>query len=393
MQVKLNGVATLIGKIGLMFAVVTFLVLLGRYLFSKESLSEWSGTDAVTIVNFFAIAVTIIVVAVPEGLPLAVTLTLAFAMKKMMNDKALVRHLSACETMGSATTICSDKTGTLTTNKMTVTKAWVAGRLREVGNIRSDLSPNIFEILLEGIFRNTCGDIQEKNDGSTPSFLGTPTETAILGFGLAVGGKFKECCINGEMVKMEPFNSVRKTMGVVVDTKDGKLRAHWKGASEIVLKHCDKTIDADGNIVPLNEAKVKEIKGIIHTFSDEALRTLCLAFREVDTCPGRDDPIPNKGLILMAIMGIKDPVRPGVREAVKLCFAAGIKVIVTRVSFLVLLVLFIYLIMSEFDGCPSTWCTENTVETILRTKALTERHLDENVIFFHSYEGANGDWR
>lgn len=326
LQVKLNGVATLIGKIGLMFAVVTFLVLLGRYLFSKESLSEWSGTDAVTIVNFFAIAVTIIVVAVPEGLPLAVTLTLAFAMKKMMNDKALVRHLSACETMGSATTICSDKTGTLTTNKMTVTKAWVAGRLREVGNIRSDLSPNIFEILLEGIFRNTCGDIQEKNDGSTPSFLGTPTETAILGFGLAVGGKFKECCINGEMVKMEPFNSVRKTMGVVVDTKDGKLRAHWKGASEIVLKHCDKTIDADGNIVPLNEAKVKEIKGIIHTFSDEALRTLCLAFREVDTCPGRDDPIPNKGLILMAIMGIKDPVRPGVREAVKLCFAAGIKV-------------------------------------------------------------------
>jgi Ca2+-transporting ATPase len=86
-QVKLNGVATLIGKIGLLFAVVTFLVLLGRFLAAKESLKSWSGEDAIAIVNYFAIAITIIVVAVPEGLPLAVTLTLAFAMKKMMRDK------------------------------------------------------------------------------------------------------------------------------------------------------------------------------------------------------------------------------------------------------------------------------------------------------------------
>lgn len=86
-QVKLNGVATLIGKIGLLFAVVTFLVLLGRFLAAKESLKSWSAEDAITIVNYFAIAITIIVVAVPEGLPLAVTLTLAFAMKKMMRDK------------------------------------------------------------------------------------------------------------------------------------------------------------------------------------------------------------------------------------------------------------------------------------------------------------------
>ena len=111
LQVKLNGVATLIGKMGCVFAVVTFSVLMIRYLAVKESLLEWSAVDALITVNFFAIAVTIIVVAVPEGLPLAVTLTLAFAMKKMMADKALVRHLSACETMGSATTICSDKTG------------------------------------------------------------------------------------------------------------------------------------------------------------------------------------------------------------------------------------------------------------------------------------------
>jgi Ca2+-transporting ATPase len=326
-QVKLNGVATVIGKIGLMFAVLTFLVLLGRYLYGKESLSEWSGEDALAIVNYFAIAVTIIVVAVPEGLPLAVTLTLAFAMKKMMHDKALVRHLSACETMGSATTICSDKTGTLTTNKMTVTKAWVAGQLRELGNIKSDLSEDCYKILLEGMFQNTSGDISESDDGSPPSLLGSPTETAVLGLGLAIGGKFKESCSTGEMVKMEPFNSTRKTMGVVVkDSATGKLRAHWKGASEIVLKHCDKIIDADGKIFPIDEAKMKEISGIINTFADDALRTLCLAFREIDVCPGRDDPIPSKGFILAVIVGIKDPVRPGVKEAVELCFKAGIKV-------------------------------------------------------------------
>lgn len=327
---KLNGVATLIGKIGLMFAVVTFLVLLGRYLYGKESLSEWSGADALAIVNYFAIAVTIIVVAVPEGLPLAVTLTLAFAMKKMMLDKALVRHLAACETMGSATTICSDKTGTLTTNEMTVTKAWTAGKLREVGNIKSELSEEVFEILLEGAFQNSEGDVSEDKDGSAPSLLGTPTETAVLKFGLDIGGKFKQVCSEGEMVKMEPFNSVRKTMGVVVkNSRTGKFRAHWKGASEIVLKHCDKYIDADGKIVSLDEAKVKEIKGVINTFADEALRTLCLAFREVGACPGRDEPIPDKSFILVAIVGIKDPLRPGVKEAVRLCFVAGIKVDVT----------------------------------------------------------------
>lgn len=327
-QVRLNGVATLIGKIGLGFAVLTFLVLLVRFLIGKESLMQWSSEDALAIVDYFAIAVTIIVVAVPEGLPLAVTLTLAFAMKKMMLDKALVRHLSACETMGSATTICSDKTGTLTTNKMTVVKSWVAGKLWETGSITSELSPKLLDILYEGTFQNTAGDVSESTDGSPPSLLGTPTETACLRFGLNLGGNFKACYSNSEMVKMEPFNSSRKRMGVVVKSnKTGALRAHWKGASEIVLNLCDKYMDADGNVVPLDEAKVKELKGVIITFADDALRTLCLGCREIDKCPGRDEAIPEKGFILLAIVGIKDPVRPGVKDAVKLCFDAGIKVI------------------------------------------------------------------
>ncbi|CAH9144907.1 unnamed protein product [Cuscuta epithymum] len=151
LQVKLNAVATIIGKIGLFFAVITFSVLVQGFFLQKlreGSHWRWSGDDAVEMLEYFAIVVTIVVVAVPEGLPLAVTLSLAFAMKKMMNDKAFVRHLAACETMGSATTICSDKTGTLTTNHMTVVKAHVCGKIKDS---RMDVPTFGFEITTLGV--------------------------------------------------------------------------------------------------------------------------------------------------------------------------------------------------------------------------------------------------
>jgi Ca2+-transporting ATPase len=328
LQVKLCGVATLIGQIGVGFAVLTFLVLLGRFLYAKESLKVWSLQDALTTVDYFSIAVTIVVVAVPEGLPLAVTLTLAFAMKKMMADKALVRHLSACETMGSATTICSDKTGTLTSNKMNVVKAWAAGSVyEEFGKIKDNLPVKLVHTLVEGAFINSDGDISENKDGLPPSLLGTPTDTAILGFGLKLGGNFQEVRSKCEVVKMEPFNSKRKMMGVVVKhPENGELIAHWKGASEIVLQLCDRTIDANGSIVKLDEQKREHLNGVIKTFADEALRTLCLAFRQVEVIPGSHEPIPNEGFVLVSIVGIKDPLRPGAKEAVRLCREAGIKV-------------------------------------------------------------------
>jgi Ca2+-transporting ATPase len=328
LQVKLCGVATLIGQIGVGFAVLTFLVLIGRFLYAKESLKVWSLEDALTTVDYFAIAVTIVVVAVPEGLPLAVTLTLAFAMKKMMADKALVRHLSACETMGSATTICSDKTGTLTSNKMNVVKAWAAGSVyEEFGRMKDNLPVKLVHTLVEGVFINSDGDISENKDGLPPSLLGTPTDTAILGFGLKLGGNFQEVRSKCEVVKMEPFNSKRKMMGVVVKhPENGELIAHWKGASEIVLQLCDRTIDANGSIVKLDEQKREHLNGVITTFADEALRTLCLAFRQVEVIPGSHEPIPNEGFVLVSIVGIKDPLRPGAKEAVRLCCEAGIKV-------------------------------------------------------------------
>ncbi|WCJ35547.1 Calcium-transporting ATPase 1 [Euphorbia peplus] len=334
LQVKLNGVATVIGKIGLFFAVVTFAVLV-EGLFRRKLLEgthlNWSGDDAREMLEFFAIAVTIVVVAVPEGLPLAVTLSLAFAMKKMMNDKALVRNLAACETMGSATTICSDKTGTLTTNHMTVVKACIAGEIQEVNSSKSTLNfgssvPDFaMKILLESIFTNTGGEVVTNKDNKI-EILGSPTETAILELGLLLGGKFQEEREKSKIVKVEPFNSTKKRMAVVLELPEGGYRTHCKGASEIILSACDKFVDKNGEVVALDKASINHLMNTIEEFAGEALRTLCLAYLDMGNEFTAESPIPSEGYTCIGIVGIKDPVRPGVKESVAICRAAGIVV-------------------------------------------------------------------
>ncbi|XP_062202810.1 calcium-transporting ATPase 10, plasma membrane-type-like [Phragmites australis] len=334
LQVKLNGVATIIGQIGLFFAVITFIVL-SQGLFSKKYhdglLLSWSGDDALELLEHFAIAVTIVVVAVPEGLPLAVTLSLAFAMKKMMNDKALVRNLAACETMGSATTICSDKTGTLTTNHMTVVKACICGKVKEVNSpqnaskLCSELPELVVKTLLESIFNNTGGEVVINKDGKY-QILGTPTETALLEFALSLGGDFKAKRDETKIVKVEPFNSTKKRMSVILELPGGACRAHCKGASEIILAACDKFIDETGSAIPLDKTTADKLNGIIESFAGEALRTLCLAYREMEEGFPATEQIPLQGYTCIGIVGIKDPVRPGVRESVATCRSAGIMV-------------------------------------------------------------------
>ncbi|GKV10346.1 hypothetical protein SLEP1_g21726 [Rubroshorea leprosula] len=334
LQVKLNGVATIIGKIGLFFAVVTFAVLvqgLFNHKLQEGTHWNWSGDDAKKMLKFFAVAVTIVVVAVPEGLPLAVTLSLAFAMKKMMNDKALVRHLAACETMGSSTTICSDKTGTLTTNHMTVVKACICGEIKEVSgtdksfNLGSAVPECAVKILLQSIFINTGGEVVNNKDNKI-EILGTPTETALLEFGLLFGGDFQTERLASKIVKVEPFNSAKKKMGVAIELPEGGFRVYCKGASEIVLEACDKVIDSNGNVVPLDEVSANRLKSTIEQFACEALRTLCLAFMDIESDFSAQNPLPLTGYTCIGIVGIKDPMRPGVKESVALCRAAGITV-------------------------------------------------------------------
>ncbi|XP_062208740.1 calcium-transporting ATPase 1, plasma membrane-type isoform X5 [Phragmites australis] len=291
LQVKLNGVATIIGKIGLAFSVLTFTVLMARFLVGKAhapgGLLRWRVADALSVLNFFAVAVTIIVVAVPEGLPLAVTLSLAFAMKKLMQQRALVRHLSACETMGSASCICTDKTGTLTTNHMVVEKVWASGAAQTVSTakgfdqLKSSVSEKFSKVLLEGVFHCSGSEVVRDKDGKT-TIMGTPTETAILEFGLEVEKHTKVEHADAKKLKVEPFNSVKKTMAVVVASPNaaGRPRAFLKGASEVVLQRCSCVIDGTGSVEKLTEAKAKRVASAIDAFACEALRTLCLAYQD-----------------------------------------------------------------------------------------------------------------
>ncbi|KAG5539135.1 hypothetical protein RHGRI_019629 [Rhododendron griersonianum] len=334
LQVKLNGVATIIGKIGLAFAVLTFLVLTTRFLIVKamnNEIRKWSTNDGLDLLNFFAIAVTILVVAVPEGLPLAVTLSLAFAMKKLMNEKALVRHLSACETMGSASCICTDKTGTLTTNHMVVTKLWICGKEKSitgyeaVNSLNSSVSKEVLETLSQSIFQNTSSEIVKGKDGKT-NVMGSPTEAALLEFGMIFRDDFKASWKDSKILKIEPFNSVKKKMSVLVSLPSGGIRVFSKGASEIVLKMCEKVVNEEGDSIPMSIEQRKSIANVINSFACEALRTLCLAYKDIEGASDKDSVIPDDGYTLIAVVGIKDPVRPGVKEAVKTCLAAGIMV-------------------------------------------------------------------
>ncbi|KAK9178131.1 hypothetical protein WN943_027321 [Citrus x changshan-huyou] len=337
LQVKLNGVATIIGKIELFFSVLEFLVLVGRFLGEKvihNEFTDWSSADALTLIDYLAVVVTLIDVAVPEGLPLAVILSLAFAVKKLMNDGALVRHLSACEAMGSSNCICTDKTGMLTTNHMVVDKIWIrGGHGNTISNVegnnreeilQSEISERVLDITLQAIFQNTGSEVVKDKDGKN-SILRTPTESTVLEFGLRLGGNFEAQRREFKIIKVEPFNSVGKRMSVLTALPEGGMRAFCKGASEIVLSMCDKVVSDNGEPVPLSEEQFRNITDVINGFASEALRTLCLAFKDLNDSSDENN-IPDSGYTLIAVVGIKDPVRPGVKEAVQTCLEAGITV-------------------------------------------------------------------
>ncbi|XP_047968842.1 calcium-transporting ATPase 8, plasma membrane-type-like isoform X2 [Salvia hispanica] len=342
LQVRLNGVATFIGMVGLAVAAAVLIILVVR--FFTGNTKDPDGTvqfiagktkvgDAVDgFIKIFTVAVTIVVVAVPEGLPLAVTLTLAYSMKKMMADKALVRRLSACETMGSATTICSDKTGTLTLNQMTVVEAYVCGKKTDSPDNKSLLPPRMISLLIEGIAQNTTGSVF-LTEGGAMEISGSPTEKAILQWAVNLGMDFGASRSDSAIIHAFPFNSEKKRGGVALKLSNSEIRVHWKGAAEIVLASCTHYIDADDNVVEMDEDKLSLFREAIEDMAKESLRCVAIAYRTcgMDEVPTTEEELenwqlPEGDLILLAIVGIKDPCRPGVRDAVQLCVNAGVKV-------------------------------------------------------------------
>ncbi|KAK1326296.1 putative calcium-transporting ATPase 13, plasma membrane-type [Acorus calamus] len=252
LQERLEGLTSAIQKVGLSVAAVVLVVLMIRYFTGNtrddDGNQEFHGSKTSTnqiinsMVKIFSAAVTIIVVAIPEGLPLAVTLTLAYSMKRMMADQAMVRKLSACETMGSATTICTDKTGTLTMNQMTVVHFIIGD---ESSNTSSGVPRNVVELLRRGVGLNMTGTVYKADPLAEPEISGSPTEKAMLSWAVKDLGidmeEIKSSCV---LVHVEASNSEKKRSGVLVkDNTTNMMDVHWKGAAEIVLAACSHCFD------------------------------------------------------------------------------------------------------------------------------------------------------
>ncbi|KAL9323608.1 hypothetical protein ACSQ67_008465 [Phaseolus vulgaris] len=344
LQERLNKLTSSIGKVGLAVAFLVLVVLLVRYFTGNtkddNGVREFNGSKTKfddimnAVVGIIADAVTIVVVAIPEGLPLAVTLTLAYSMKKMMADHAMVRKLSACETMGSATTICTDKTGTLTLNEMKVTKFWLGLEpVAETKNANSKVAPFVLQLIQEGVALNTTGSVHKSNkSGSEFEFSGSPTEKAILSWAVLELNMETEDLTKGcSIIQVETFDSKKKKSGVLLRRKtDNTVSAHWKGAAEMVLKMCSRYYDASGIVKDLDNDKMLKFEHIIQGMAASSLR--CIAFAHVEVAEeelGDEDTmmkVKDNGLTLLGLVGIKDPCRPGVKKAVEACQNAGVNV-------------------------------------------------------------------
>ncbi|KAH6767766.1 ATPase E1-E2 type family protein / haloacid dehalogenase-like hydrolase family protein [Perilla frutescens var. hirtella] len=355
LQERLSRLTSSIGKVGLAVALLVLVVMLVRYFTGntrdEEGFREFNGVDKDlndvfnSVLRIVSAAVTIVVVAIPEGLPLAVTLTLAYSMKRMMADQAMVRKLPACETMGSATVICTDKTGTLTLNQMKVTKFCIG--LDEI--IGQNITHDVLELIYQGVSFNTTGSIYKpKTEGSGYEYCGSPTEKAILSWAVEdLGMDIDKLKQNYTVIRVETFNSEKKRSGVLIRNKiGGGYQLHWKGAAEMVLAMCSNYYDSNGEIKIMTKEKRSEFERIIQGMAASSLRCIAFACKQMqreetittkesneittttttNTTSSSSKSLSEEELTLIGIVGMKDPCRSGARKAIQLCRAAGVDI-------------------------------------------------------------------
>lgn len=310
LNIQLAKLANFIGKAGFAIATLTFIVFTTKDLyayFRANDVQGWEQWLAVAniVLKYFMMAVTLIVVAVPEGLPMSVTLSLALNMRRMLKTNNLVRKMHACETMGAITVICTDKTGTLTQNLMQVHEAGL------VDGSNPDL-------VAEGIAANSTAFLEESAEGGEPTGVGNPTEVALLLWLKAGGADYMPLRENAKVVDQLTFSTERKYMATLADSPlQGRRVLYIKGAPEIVMKKCN-----------LSAEEVKGYNARLQAYQDKAMRTLALAYKFVP----QDGPADCAGLVaeggmaFQGIFAISDPVRPDVPEAVGQCRSAGISV-------------------------------------------------------------------
>lgn len=264
--------------------------------------------------NSLMIAVTIIVVAVPEGLPMSVTLSLALSMHRMLSTNNLVRKMHACETMGAATVICTDKTGTLTQNQMSV------------NDILSYCGFN--DVIKECVAVNTTAFLDFTDENKVKA-IGNPTEGALLLWLHNQGVDYLDYRSDMKLLYQVPFSTKYKFMATIVDSKTfGKPMFYVKGAPEIILAHCNRIATKEG-VVDIEEYR-KSIENQLIAYNNKAMRTLVLAYKEADANEQSFDPVTDnlvaENLIFVAAVAIADPIRPDVADAVQSCMKAGIDV-------------------------------------------------------------------
>ncbi|KZT01381.1 calcium-translocating P-type ATPase [Laetiporus sulphureus 93-53] len=372
LQLKLNDLAELIAKAGSAAGLLLFIALMIKFFvqLGTNNPPRTANQKGIAFVDILIISVTLVVVAVPEGLPLAVTLALAFATKRMTKENLLVRVLGSCETMANASVVCTDKTGTLTQNSMTIVTGTIGIHCKfvkrfeenparanvdaEAGDFAIDqtelndvLSEPMVELLNDAIAVNSTAFEDADPETGVMAFVGSKTETALLKFAKEnEWADYKQTRDAAEIIQMIPFSSARKAMGVVVRLPDGRYRLHLKGASEILTKRCSRYVvverggkGPDVDALETREVDEKAGEGIARTtvfYAEQMLRAIALCYRDFDIWPPKGarytaiDEVEYedlaKELTLIGIVGIEDPLREGVRDAVADCHKAGVTV-------------------------------------------------------------------
>ena len=301
LHMQLDKLAKMISKVGSIVSVAAFFIFLIHDILTNPA---WGGKDyfymAEIVLNYFMMAVTLIVMAVPEGLPMAITLSLALNMRRMLKSNNLVRKLHACETMGAVTVICTDKTGTLTQNKMQVSAL--------------ELKQGDEALLDTAIALNSTAEL---NDGKP---IGNPTESALLLWLDAQGKDYVELRKQVNVLKQLPFSTERKMMATLAEV-DGAQYLFVKGAPEIVMKKC-----------VIEDRMLRQTAEELDEWQHKAMRTLAFAYKKVETSIMRPSTaevvalLDADDLLLQAIAAIADPIRPDVPAAVQECRHAGIEV-------------------------------------------------------------------
>ena len=382
LEIKLGDIAEDIGTFGLWSAILTFAALLFKLFYSKyiqmeyrnqqmenfiedkilnetynrtsreniknetyyllDNNSVWSGIWK-DIFQSIVLCITIIVVAIPEGLPLAVTLSLSFSVKKMMDDNNLVRHMPACETMGGANFICTDKTGTLTRNKMHVVTVYNNNSEVDVNNIDSEHNENAtskfsneyYKSFRDALINNI--DVELNSDGDI--IMESSSKTDFAFYDLLRG--FNENLFHVyERIDRLGFHSDRKKMSTIVKRDDGKYYIYMKGAPEVILNSCSHYLKHTGDsTAEITNTEVKKFDEVTKKFSSLTLRNLAIAMKEVsfdevkayreskDSTSHLNYEIEKENFTLIGIAAINDALRAGVPQSVALCHAAYVRVI------------------------------------------------------------------